>query len=293
MTQARRIKKLDRQILASAPDQPGVYRFLDADGAVIYVGKAKCLKRRLAAYRTLPLASRRKRHRKIKTILSAAASCTWEVAASHLDACILELRLIQSLKPRLNISASFSSSYPFIGTRDAQGRLYFALGSRPGKLEGYQLFGAFRSREVTAEAFYALLGLLKFVGHKEKSRGGAHGFRQLPVAWRDELHAFFAGSSRAALQTLTMRLLESAGARARRTDVQAQLIALQRFWELEAEPLGRALRETGYTGAYPVPQVERDPLFTRWRLAAERVATSTSAAPQASASARSAARSLR
>jgi excinuclease ABC subunit C len=259
-------QKLDRESLALAPDEPGVYRFLDADGEVIYVGKAKRLKRRLAAYRSIPLESRRKRHRKIKKILSAAASCTWETAASHLDACILELRLIQSLKPRLNVSASFSSSYPFIGTRLAQGRLYFALSSRLGKLEGYEVFGAFRSREVTAEAFYALLALLKFVGHKEKSQGGAHGFRRIPASWREELHAFFAGISRAALQTLTLRLVESPSARARRAEIQESLTALQRFWEFEAEPLSRAMRETDYTGVYPVPQVDRDPLFSRWRL---------------------------
>lgn len=256
----------DREILASAPAQPGVYRFLDADGVVIYVGKAKSLKRRLAAYRLIAPASRRKRHRKIKKIVSAAASCTWETAPSHLDACILELRLIQSLKPRLNVSASFSSSYPLIGMRVAHGRLYFALSSRPAKLEHYQVFGAFRSREVTADAFYALLGLLKFVGHKEKSQGGAHGFRQIPPSWRDELHAFFAGTSPAALQTLTLRLLESASARARAAEIQERLAALQLFWEAEAEPLRRAMRETGYTGPYPVSQADRDPLFTRWRL---------------------------
>lgn len=245
-----------------------MYRFVDADGVVVYVGKAKRLKRRLAAYRQAPIASRRKRHRKIKRILRLAASCTWETTASHLDACILELRLIQSLAPRLNVSASFSRSYPFIGTRVAQGRLYFVLSARPAKLEGYQLFGAFRSRQVTREAFYALLELLRFVGHKEKSRGGAHGFRQIPASWRAELHAFFAGKSCAALHSLTLRLLESAGARARAPEIQAGLIALQRFWQLEAEPLCRAMRETRYGGLYPVPQIERDLLFTRWRLRA-------------------------
>jgi hypothetical protein len=116
------------------------------------------------------------------------------------------------------------------------------------------VFGAFRSREVTAEAFYGLLALLQFIGHKEKSRAGAHGFRQIPAPWRDELHTFFAGASRAALETLTLRLLESAAARTRCTEVQAHLTALQRFWELEAEPLQRAMRDSGYDGDYPVPQ---------------------------------------
>jgi hypothetical protein len=51
--------------------------------------------------------------------------------------------------------------------------------------------------------------------------------------------------------------------------VQEHLTALRRFWEVEAEPLRCAIRDTGYDGDYPVPQVDRDPLFTRWRLAGE------------------------
>ncbi|MDX2166148.1 MAG: nucleotide excision repair endonuclease [Deltaproteobacteria bacterium] len=264
---------LDRQRLAAAPDEPGVYRFLAADGAVLYVGKAKRLRRRLAAYRTVALRSRRKRDRRITAILRAAAGCEWETTASHLDACLLELRLIQQLRPRFNVSASFSRSYPFIATRCAAGRLYVAFSSRPERLAGYAAFGAFRSREVTAAAFYGLLALLQFVGHKEKARAGAHGFRQIPTAWHAELHAFFAGTSCALLQTLTLSLLERAAARTRRAEVQEHLAALRRFWDVEAEPLRRAIRDTGYRGAYPVPQLERDPLFTRWRLAGESAST--------------------
>jgi excinuclease ABC subunit C len=136
-------------------------------------------------------------------------------------------------------------------------------------MAGFTAFGAFRSRNVTGEAFYALLRLLSFIGHKEKSRKGAHGFRQIPADWRETWEAFFAGTSRQALDTLTLRLLESAGARARAAEVQESLAVLLRFWQLEAAPLRQAMCDTAYAGAYPVPQDERDLLFIRWRLAGE------------------------
>ena len=261
--------RLDRARLAEAPDLPGVYRFFDEHGEVIYVGKASRLKRRLAVYRAVPEKSRRKKNRKMLALLAAASSITWEVTPTHLDACVLEMRLIQTSKPRLNVAGRFHSSYPFVGMRSADGRLYFAMSAKLERMTGFTTFGVFRSRDVTGEAFYALLRLLSFIGHKEKSRRGAHGFRQIPADWREAWEAFFAGTSRQALKTLTLRLLESAGARARAAEVQESLAALQRFWQLEAAPLHQAIRETAFAGAYPVPQDERDLLFIRWRLAGE------------------------
>jgi excinuclease ABC subunit C len=266
--------RFDRACLGEAPDLPGVYRFFDEHGELIYVGKAKRLKRRLGMYRCVPEKSRRKKHRKLLKLLSAAASITWETTATHLDACVLELRLIQTLKPKLNVAGRFHTSYPFVGMRVANARLYFALSAKSDRLAGFTSFGAFRSREVTGEAFYALLRLLNFVGHKEKSRQGAHGFRQIPAGWCEAWEAFFAGAAHEALEALTLRLLESAAARARAAEIQEGIAALQRFWELEASPLRQAIRDTAYAGAYPVPQDERDPLFIRWRLARESVGTS-------------------
>jgi hypothetical protein len=262
-----RSSRFDRARLGDAPDLPGVYHFSDEHGEVIYVGKAKHLKRRLAVYRAVPQKSRRKKHRKLLQVLAGAASITWEATPTHLDACILEMRLIQRLKPRLNVTGRFNSFYPFVGLRAADGRLYFVMSAKPERLAGFTAFGTFRSREVTGEAFYALLRLLNFVGHKEKSCNGAHGFRQLPAGWQEAWEDFFAGASRRALETLALRLVESAGARARAAEVQDCLAALQRFWELEAAPLRQAMDDTAYAGAYPVPQNERDPLFIRWRLA--------------------------
>src|SRR6185369_11034147 len=148
--------------------------------------------------------------------------------------------------------------YPFVGMRSADGRLYFAMSAKSERLAGFTAFGAFRSRDVTGEAFYALLRLLNFIGHKEKSRKGAHGFRQIPAGWREAWEAFFAGASRQALEALTLSLLESAAARARAVEIEESLAALQRFWQLEASPLRQAIHDTAYAGTYPIPQDERD-----------------------------------
>jgi GIY-YIG catalytic domain-containing protein len=269
MRTARRRPRFDRARLGEAPDLPGVYRFFDEHGEVIYVGKANRPKPPLATYRAAPEKSRRKKHRRMLGVLAAATTMTWEVTPTHLDACVLEMRLIQTLKPRLNVAGRFNSYYPFIGMRSADGRLYFAMSAKIERMAGFTAFGAFRSRDVTGEGFYALLRLLSFIGHKEKSRKGAHGFRRIPADWREAWEAFFGGTSRQALETLTLRLLESAAARARAAEVEDSLAALQRFWQVEAVPLRQAIRDTAYAGAYPVPQDERDLLFIRWRLAEE------------------------
>jgi hypothetical protein len=72
------------------------------------------------------------------------------------------------------------------------------------------------------------------------------------------------GTSREALESLAVRLLEHAGARAKRAEIQEDFRAIARFFEEEARELARARAATDYA-AYPVPQAERDPLFVRYR----------------------------
>src|SRR6185503_9928668 len=81
-----------------------------------------------------------------------------------------------------------------------------------------------------------------------------------PAAWSRLL----AGASRQALERLTLLLLEHAAARARAAAIQDDLDALARFYELEAVPLAQARAAIGYA-PYPVPQLERDALFTTYR----------------------------
>src|SRR5262249_14866108 len=111
-----RVRPFDRKFgadfLASVPSQPGVYRLYDATGALLYVGTARNLRRRLAQYRTT---RHRKKDRKRRALVRSADRIAWEVCESELDASLAEIRLIQALRPSKNVAGAFPFLYPFIG----------------------------------------------------------------------------------------------------------------------------------------------------------------------------------
>ena len=76
--------------------------------------------------------------------------------------------------------------------------------------------------------------------------------------------ALLRGTSRAALEQLALRLLEHEAACARSAAIDADLKAVERFFDDEASALARVIGATGYA-AYPVPQRDRDTLFLRYR----------------------------
>jgi excinuclease ABC subunit C len=260
-------RKFGAAFLDRVPAAPGVYRLLDEAGALLYVGKAGNLRRRLGQYRAT---SRRKRDRKRRALVRAAASITWEVCESPLAAALTEIRLIQSLRPRRNVASAFPFLYPFVGVHEDGPETYFCLTTAPAAFPAFAFHGAYRSRLVTREAVYALGRLLRFVGHpvpphRCRRFGAARharvlGFRRLPRGAAAVWHAFLRGESREALESLAVALLDHPAATARRVEIQEDLHAVARFFDLEAVLLARARTATGYQ-AYPVPQAERDPLF--------------------------------
>jgi len=136
--------------LAGVPTAPGVYRFHDAAGGLLYVGKAANLRRRLAQYR---LAGRRKKERKRRTLVRATARITWEVCGSPLAAALAEIRLIQTLRPPRNVASAYPFLYPFVGLHVEGDETYFCLTTSPEAFPAIAFHGAFRSREITREAF--------------------------------------------------------------------------------------------------------------------------------------------
>ncbi len=92
----------------SVPDQPGAYLFRDADGRVVYVGKARSLRKRLANYWGKPL------HPRTDAMMTAASSVEWIVASGEVDALMLEFNLIQRHRPRFNIRYRDDKSYPYL-----------------------------------------------------------------------------------------------------------------------------------------------------------------------------------
>jgi excinuclease ABC subunit C len=93
---------------AAVPDAPGAYLFRDRDGRVIYVGKAKSLKKRLPSYWTKPL------HARTEGMMAQARRVEWIVASGDVDALMLEYNLIKEHRPRFNIRYRDDKSYPYL-----------------------------------------------------------------------------------------------------------------------------------------------------------------------------------
>ena len=92
------------------PHSPGVYRYYDSEGNVIYVGKAKDLNKRVAQYFVSP----ERLTRKTAVMVSKIADAQYTVVESEADALLLENNLIKQYKPRYNILLKDSKTYPWI-----------------------------------------------------------------------------------------------------------------------------------------------------------------------------------
>jgi len=90
------------------PDTPGAYLFRDRHGAVLYVGKAKSLRKRLASYFGRDLAPR------TQAMVDAAASVEWIVTDGEVAALMMEYNLIKEHRPRFNIRLRDDKSYPYL-----------------------------------------------------------------------------------------------------------------------------------------------------------------------------------
>ncbi len=125
------------------PAKPGVYLMKDEAGEVIYVGKAKSLKDRLASYYNQPLGYTRK----MDGLLQCVREIETRVLGSELEALLVESRLIKELQPRYNVQLRNYEHYPFIkvDVQHAYPRFY---ATRDVSADGARYFGPFRSGRI-------------------------------------------------------------------------------------------------------------------------------------------------
>lgn len=127
-----------RLILRSLPEKPGVYRFFDESGTVIYVGKAKRLKRRVSSY-----FNKEHESSKVRMLVTKIRDIQTTVVDSEWEALLLENSMIKQFKPRYNILLKDDKTYPWIAvTKEDYPRIFPTRRPEPDKMH---LFGPYSS----------------------------------------------------------------------------------------------------------------------------------------------------
>ena len=139
-----------RSIVMNLPETPGIYQYLDSEGTIIYVGKAKNLKRRVYSY-----FAKEHESRKTRVLVTRIADIRYIVVNTEEDALLLENNLIKKYRPRYNVLLKDDKSYPSICVSNE----YFPRVFKTRKLirDGSTYFGTYSN----VPSMMAMLELIK------------------------------------------------------------------------------------------------------------------------------------
>jgi excinuclease ABC subunit C len=240
----------------SIPESPGVYRFRDDHGRVIYVGKAKSLRSRLNSY----FADFATLHPRTQGMLRAAARVDWTVVGTEVEALQLEYSWIKEFNPRFNVRYRDDKSYPFLAvTMDEEYPRVMVM--RGAKRRGTRYFGPYSHAWAIRETVDTLLrvfpvrtcsaGVFKRAGQIGRPcLLGYIGKCSAPCVGRvsedehrelaEDFCDFMAGQTNRFIKALETRMREAAAAEEyeRAARLRDDVKALQRALEKQAVVLG-------------------------------------------------------
>ncbi|MFG6401272.1 MULTISPECIES: excinuclease ABC subunit UvrC [unclassified Microbacterium] len=228
------------------PTNPGVYRFRDADGRVLYVGKAKNLRARLSNY----FAPLRSLHERTRRMVTTAASVEWTVVDSDVDSLQLEYMWIKEFDPPFNVRYRDDKSYPFmaITLADEAPRV---IVTRNRRIPGAKYFGPYPKVWAVHDTIDLMIKVFPIrtcsdASYKKAMQSGRPCFPgQIgrcggPCSGRvtieehraivDDFVAFMAGGDERFARALTARMREAAAA----MDYEAAAVYRDRLGAIEA-----------------------------------------------------------
>ena len=231
------------------PTNPGVYRFRDEHGRVIYVGKAKNLRNRLSSY----FAPLNQLAPKTRAMVTTAAAVQWTVVGSEFESLQLEYTWIKEFAPRFNIAYRDDKSYPYLAVTMSED-VPRAMVTRGEKKPGNRYFGPYSQAWAIRDSLDALLRVFPvrtctkgvyqraersgrpcLLGYIDKCSAPCVGeiSQEDHRALADDLCRFMAGHAKPYIRELTRQMNEAAEAMdfetaaARRDDIGA----LERVFE--------------------------------------------------------------
>lgn len=142
---------LIKSLLPTAPKGPGVYRMLDSKGDILYIGKAKSIRKRVISYTKMDALTAR-----LKRMVSLTRSMEFISTSSEVEALLLEANMIKRLRPGFNIVLRDDKSFPHIALR-LDHEFPMIAKHRGRKRDGVEYFGPFASAGAVNETMNALL----------------------------------------------------------------------------------------------------------------------------------------
>lgn len=140
-----------KSILQNLPDNPGIYQFYDLSGVIIYVGKAKSLKKRVSSYFSKEVHE----SGKVNVMVKKIADIRYTVVKTEFDAMLLENNLIKELQPKYNVLLKDDKTFPWICIKNERFPRIFP--TRNIIRDGSQYFGPYASGRL----MHTLLDLIK------------------------------------------------------------------------------------------------------------------------------------